>query len=181
VAAEGLGLGVVGGGLLLTGGTRAPPWAAWHARGEVAGARDAEDAAERLVEARGRFPEPIVVEAGAAAPAEREPGAGVAASARHATPQRIEIELPAASQEDGWVVVRTSFDRGWSAESEAGAPLRVVPSQVRFLAVEAPAGTRRIVLDYLPPHFAEAWGAALAGGLAVLLAALGSSLERPRV
>jgi hypothetical protein len=167
-------------GLRLYRAKRAPPFAAWHARSAVAGARDAEDAAARLAEARGAFPEPIVVEDGEARPAASAPAEGVAAGARHATPQRIEIELPAPTADDGWVVVRTSFDRGWSAVGDSGAPLRVVPSQVRFLAVEAPAGARRIVLRYLPPRFAEAWGAAAAGGLAVLVAALGSSLERAR-
>jgi uncharacterized membrane protein YfhO len=49
-------------------------------------------------------------------------------------------------------VVRESYDAGWVAVSESGRPLRLAPAQVRFLAVEAPAGTRRVELRYVPPH-----------------------------
>jgi uncharacterized membrane protein YfhO len=70
------------------------------------------------------------------------------------------------------LVVRTSFDRGWRAESANGGALRVVPAQLRFLGVEVPGGTRSVVLRYAPPHFAEACaasGTSLLLGLAVFL------------
>jgi uncharacterized membrane protein YfhO len=53
-------------------------------------------------------------------------------------------------------MLRVSHDPGWSATTASGAPLRIVPAQVRFLAVESPAGTERVVLRYAPLHFAAA-------------------------
>jgi uncharacterized membrane protein YfhO len=82
--------------------------------------------------------------------------------------------VPDASRDDdGWLVVRVSHDPGWTAISDSGKLLRVLPAQVRFLAVETPAGTRRITLRYAPPHFKAAWGIAAAGlvGLAAIAVA----------
>jgi uncharacterized membrane protein YfhO len=73
---------------------------------------------------------------------------------------RIEVALADPAPSDGWVVVRESNDPGWVAVSESGRPLRLAPAQVRFLAVEAPAGTRRVALRYVPPHWGVAWGLA---------------------
>jgi hypothetical protein len=153
----------------------AAPWAAWHPAAEVTRVGDREAALAHLLAARGRAPEPIAIEGGEAAAAAEVPRGGTPVAARQVTPQRIEVELPAvAAAEGGVVVVRTSFDPGWRAESETARALRVVPAQLRFLGVETPAGTRRVVLRYAPPRFAEALAAAGAS-LALVLAACGWS------
>jgi hypothetical protein len=177
-AADGLALLDERRGLRLYHLRDAAPWAAWHASAEVASAPGLDAALARLVAARGVRPEPIVVEDGAA----REPAAtvrpGERAAAMQRSPQRIDVELPAAAASgDGWLVVRTSFDRGWRAESRDGRALRVVPAQLRFLGVEVPAATEGVVLRYAPPHFAAAC-AASAGALLLAGAAFAWTRRR---
>jgi uncharacterized membrane protein YfhO len=66
------------------------------------------------------------------------------------------------------LVLRVSHDAGWSATNARGEPLRVAPAQLRFLAVEVPAGTEQVLLRYAPRQ----WRATLAiagAALALLL------------
>ncbi len=156
-----------------------PPWAGWYRAESVTLVPGLSEATQAVRAGLASAPEPIVLEdapPGRTARAAPEPG--LAAQARHATSDRIEIEVPPSARDRaGYVVVRTSYDRGWRAFSQEGAPLRVLPAQVRFLAVETPPGTARIVLDYLPPH-AGASLLALLAGLSALAAAAAFSARR---
>ena len=146
---------------------RASPCASWYGADDVAYRPDLPAAVARLHQTLDENPEEIVLEEQGlerSAPAPR--AAGLAAELRRPLLGRIEVEVPeAGASRAGWIVVRESYDPGWRARSESGRPLRVVPAQVRFLAVEVPAGTRSIALDYVPPHSETALviaGAALA-------------------
>ena len=147
---------------------RASPCASWYAEEDVAYRPDLAGAVARLRETLLERPEEIVLEEPGARRSATTPGSdGRPAELRRPLLGRIEVELPEpAPSRAGWLVVRESYDPGWHARSERGEPLRVVPAQVRFLAVEVPAGARRIVLDYTPPHATAGLalaGAALAG------------------
>jgi hypothetical protein len=139
-------------------------WAAWHSANEVAVVEELASSVAAVRADLDRTPEPIVVEAPDARPATAAPREGIPAEAHWTDPRRIEVSIPeAAADEDGWLVMRVTHDPGWTAVTENGEPLRVLPAQVRFLAVEMPAGTRRVLLRYAPPHFGEAWAVAAAG------------------
>jgi hypothetical protein len=150
----------------------ASPCATWHATGEVAHRPDLATAVVRLRDTLMQHPEPIVLEeAGEERDASAPLVAGVAAVLERPLLGRIEVVIPeAAVSRAGWIVVRESYDPGWRAASDRDEPLRVVPAQVRFLAVEVPAGTRRVVMEYTPTHART--GAALA---AVALAAVAAT------
>jgi uncharacterized membrane protein YfhO len=83
----------------------------------------------------------------------------------------------AARARDGWLVLRVSHDPGWRAADARGAPLRIAPAQVRFLAVEVPAGTERVRLRYTPPGWRAAWTVA---GIALAVLALTAVATRAR-
>ena len=160
---------------------RASPCAAWYPDGEVTEASDLPDSIARFRRSLDQQPERIFVErARAPSEATSEPSPGVPAEWRWQGPQQIEVEVPeAARARDGWLVLRVSYDEGWSAVSDRGAPLEVVPAQVRFLAVATQAGTERIVLRYWPPHL-SAWLALGAAGLLATAAVwYGSRPRRP--
>lgn len=106
---------------------------------------------------------------------------GVRASVQRSRASRIEIAVPdSVRAENGWIVVRESFDRGWRARAEDGRRLDVVPAQVKFMAVEVPKGTRSVVLVYRPATWPLALGLATAG-LAIVgaLAFLGRRRKLP--
>ena len=132
---------------------RASPCAAWHPRDAVTAVADIDTAVARLRSSLGASREEIVIESeGGAASAGAE--AGVAAELRWEGPNQLEIALPQASDvRDGWLVLRVSHDAGWSATNTRGEPLRVAPAQLRFLAVEVPAGTEHVSLRYAPRHW----------------------------
>jgi hypothetical protein len=141
---------------------RAVTCAAWHAREEVSHVPDLARAVVSLRDGLLREPEPIVVElAGREESAPHAARAGRSATIERPQMGRIEAGLPAPTASDGWIVIRESFDPGWRATSESGESLIVAPAQVRFLAVEVPAGTQRVTLRYVPPLWGTAW--ALAG------------------
>lgn len=146
---------------------RASPCAGWYAAGGVTRAGDLDGAIAALRDSLEAPVEEIVIEAGAPI------GRGTAAAALPAAlrwngANALDIEVPpAARARDGWLVVRVSHDPGWSARAESGAPLRIVPAQVRFLAVLVPAGTERVALCYVPPGWRTGWIAA-GGALATL-------------
>jgi hypothetical protein len=154
----------------------APPWAVWHTADEIRFVDGLESAARAVGAGLRDAIEPIVVEDAAqlAAPRTR-PGSGLAAVAvaRHVTTEQIEVEVPRTVRGNaGYVIIRSSYDRGWRAFSQSGAPLRVLPAQVRFLAVETPAGTERIVLRYRPPRAVAALAFAGCALLALAFAAI---------
>ena len=142
--------------------TQASPCAAWYADGAVTQLGDLDAAVAALRASLGAPAEAIVIEsAGAPRDAVTPLQAGIAVETQWPNPNRIEIEVPeAARSRDGWLVLRVSYDAGWSAASQRGAALRVVPAQVRFLAVEVPAGTERVTLRFAPSHFGATLGVA---------------------
>jgi hypothetical protein len=161
------------GGIRLYRLHRASPCWAWYPSTEVATAGDMPEAVARLRASLAHWPERIIVEQGAAAAGAAAPAApGLAADARWTSPQRLELDVPAAARvRDGWLVARVSWDEGWRAELPDGTPLEVAPAQVRFLAVATPAGTERVVLRYWTPHLAAWLSLAAAGFLTTAVAA----------
>lgn len=156
----------------------ASPCAAWYPVDAVNGAADLDEAVAALADSLSREPEEIVVEAGASQRSAR-PADPIATMLAWRGANAIEVEVPSAARTgDGWLVLRVSHDRGWSATSDAGEPLRVVPAQVRFLAVETPAGTERVRLRYRPIGWPGAWAAS---ALAMAAFALTAFLARRRV
>lgn len=152
---------------------RASPCAAWYAAGDVTAVTDIDAAVARLHASFDAAGEEIVIESIDAAPSRATPEPGVATELRWNGPNQIDVALPAATRtRDGWLVLRVSHDPGWTAQSQSGAPLRVVPAQVRFLAVEVPAGTERVVLRFAPPHLRATLAVAGAAAIALLLTQL---------
>ncbi len=149
--------------------TQASPCAAWYADDAVTKVRDLDAAVAALHASLSEPAEEIVIESAGAprdgvAPLQAE----IAVETQWPNPNRIELEIPNAARiRDGWLVLRVSLDPGWSAFSQHGAALRVVPAQVRFLAVEVPAGTARVTLRYAPEHFGATLG--IAGAALALL------------
>jgi hypothetical protein len=160
--------------------SRASPCWAWYPSAEVATARDIGDAVARFGASLSHGLERIIVERGAGAEPSAPPSAGVIAAARWTSPHSVEVEVPAAARtHDGWLVARVTWDKGWQAESSDGAPLEVVPAQLRFLAVATPAGTERVVLRYRTPHLAT-WLALSASGFVTTAVAAWWSRRVPR-
>ena len=155
---------------------RASPCAGWWARDAVTHVADLDGAAAALRTSLADADEEIFVEDAAVAPHARSAATPPAPAAMHwRGPNAIEIAVPEAARDrDGWLVLRVSHDPGWSAHAGDGAVLRVVPAQLRFLAVETPAGTEKVVLRYAPPGWRLAVcvsGAAMAALALGLLAA----------
>ncbi len=75
------------------------------------------------------------------------------------------LEIGVDVRQDAWLVVSQSALHGWRASGDHGALDKTVADGT-LLAVRVPAGTRRVVLRYLP-------GAFLAGGLISLVSLLG--------
>jgi len=148
----------------------AAPCAAWYADDEVETVADLSHAVARTRASLGERSEPILVErAGEPASSARAAAAGEVAPMRWQGPNRLEIAVPEAARgRDGWLVVRVSWDAGWSAFA-GDRPLELAPAQVRFLAVRTPAGTERVALRYWPPHL-SAWLAIAAASYAALIA-----------
>jgi hypothetical protein len=149
--------------------TQASPCAAWYADDAVTKVGDLDAAVAALHASLSEPAEEIVIESpGAPRDGVAPLQAGIAVETQWPNPNRIEVEIPnAARVRDGWLVLRVSLDPGWSAVSQHGAALRVVPAQVRFLAVEVPAGTERVTLRYAPEHFDATLG--IAGAALALL------------
>jgi len=142
--------------------TQASPCAAWYAEGAVTQVGD-RDAAVATLRASLDLPiETIVIESpGKSRVPQAPPELGLAAELQWPNPNRIDVEIPSAARgRDGWLVLRVSHDSGWSAVSQRGDALRVVPAQLRFLAVAVAAGTERVTLRYAPPHFGATLGVA---------------------
>jgi hypothetical protein len=152
--------------------TQASPCAAWYADDAVTHVGDLDAAVAALHASLGKPAETIVIESpGTSRVAPAQPDVGVAVQAQWPNPNRIDVEIPVAARDrDGWLVLRVSHDLGWSAVSQHRAALRVVPAQVRFLAVWVPTGTEHVTLRYAPVHFGATLG--IAG---VALALLGLS------
>jgi hypothetical protein len=110
--------------------------------------------------------------AGAAAPAPPPPGSAERAAIVAYTPDRVEIEVEAASA--GVVVLSDTLHPGWSARVDGRAAPLVHANRV-MRAVPVGPGTHRVVMRYLPTSFVA--GAGLSG-LAVL--ALGLAAWRGR-
>ena len=161
---------------------RASPCASWYADEEVGTRADLDGAVARLRETLRASPEEIVLELpGPERPAPETPAAGLPAMLHRPLLGRLEVEIPeSGASRPGWLVVRESYDPGWRARSERGEPLHVVPAQVRFLAVEVPAGVRRVVLDYEPPHVREGLAIAAVAAAAVAVSQLWARRSRER-
>jgi len=154
---------------------RASPCAGWLPAEGATRVRDLDAAVGALRASLAAPGEEIVLEDGDV-DARAAPIALVPAVMRWIRGDAIEVDVPdAARARDGWLVLRVSHDPGWRAAAASGAPLRVVPAQVRFLAVETPAGTGRVVLRYTPPGWRAAWTAA---ALALALLALTTAATR---
>jgi len=151
--------------------TKASPCAAWYEGDAVTQVSDLDAAVVALHGSLAQPAEAIVIEIpGASRVAPTPPEAGIAVEPQWANPNRIDVEIPTEARvRDGWLVLRVSHDPGWSAVSQRGVALRVMPAQVRFLAVEVPAGTERVTLRYAPVHFGGALG--IAGAALTLLGA----------
>lgn len=151
---DGLELVTRMGGAALYRNHAAVAWAAWHPREEVSTVASLEEAVVAVRLALDDAVEPIFVEAsGRREAAQSPPSPGLAASARYATPQRIDVEVPVAARDrDGILVVRVSHDPGWFARDGEGRALALHPAQVRFMAIETPKGVERVQLRYVPPR-----------------------------
>lgn len=138
-----------------------------------------EDALRIVPEALRAQPEVLVVESDSPAVGAITQDAGLAARLLKGTSQSLAFALPPdAAGRPGWLLVRTSYDTGWRAES-AGRPLAVRPAQVKFLAVEVSAGTTHVHLHYWPRGFTAAlWSALAAVLLTALLAVLAARTMR---
>lgn len=157
--------------------SHASPCAAWYAADAVSRVADLDEAVVALRDSLAAEDEAIFVEAEpiASAAARSEPAP---TALRWMGANAIEVAVPEAVRDrDGWLVLRISHDAGWSARSEHSAALRIVPAQVRFLAVEVPAGTARVSLAYAPKRWSVAWTGA---GAALGLLALSAVATRPR-
>jgi hypothetical protein len=75
-----------------------------------------------------------------------------------ASPSRIEIGVDV--RQDSWLVVSQSALRGWRASGDHGA-LDTAIADGTLLAVRVPAGSRKIVLRYLPGSFLVGAGCSL--------------------
>ncbi len=157
--------------------TEASPCAAWYANDAVTQVGDVDAAVVALRASLVAPAEEIVIEVPGASQLVAAPReSGIAVGAQWPNPNRIDLEIPAAARaRDGWLVLRVSHDAGWSAVSQTGAPLSVVPAQLRFLAVAAPAGTERVTLRYVPQHFIVTIGIA---AFALLLVTFGQVWAR---
>jgi hypothetical protein len=95
-------------------------------------------------------------------------GQGIVTSVK-ADADRLEIGVDV--RQDAWLVVSQSAIHGWRASGDRGAlgTLDMAVADGTLLAVHVPAGTRRVMLRYLP-------GAFLAGGLVSLVSLLGFAL-----
>jgi hypothetical protein len=131
----------------------APPLAEWRADGQVDLEPDMESALARLEESLLEAPERVVVEDWDLAASGSPPGRPLEAEIRFVTPRRIVALLPGeALRDDGYLIVRQSYDKGWRAMS-GKQRLDVLPAQVRFMAVRVPAGISRVELAYSPRSF----------------------------
>lgn len=79
------------------------------------------------------------------------------------------IRLGYRAAEGAFLVAAVTFDEGWQARLEDGAPLAVHPTAASQIGVELPAGEHRVLLEYREPR--------LAVGAAVTLAALAAGLS----
>ena len=92
------------------------------------------------------------------------------------SPGRVTFRSRAAG--DAVLVASLVNDGGWRArDAETGEPLRVGRANGPFLAIAAPAGDRRIRLDYTTPGFRAGSAVSILGVAAALLAA---AIGRPR-
>jgi len=156
---------------------RASPCAAWYAADAVSRVADLDEAVVALRDSLAADDEAIFVEAAPIATGAARPEPAPT-ELRWTGANALEVVVPEAARgRDGWLVLRVSHDAGWSARSETGAALRVAPAQVRFLAVETPAGTERVSLAYAPKHWGVAWAGA---GAALAVLALSAAATRPR-
>jgi hypothetical protein len=96
----------------------------------------------------------------------------------HITLRRIGLayELDASMQNDGWVVISTTFWKGWRAYVDGR---RVEPhfANHAFVGVFVKRGRHRVTLDYLPASFTTGRNISLAT-LAVLIALFFSRIAR---
>lgn len=134
----------------------ASEFASWLPATAVQGAADMQAALAHVTANNQRRPESVVIEG--IATATPSPSAPFPLKARRPDANRLEVALPATLPSvPGHVILRESFDRGWRAEDQLGNSLAIRPAQVRFMAVEAPAGTSMIRLRYRPPGWGAGW------------------------
>lgn len=150
--------------------TEAAPFALWVPSRAVAKVPGMEAAAGRLRAAIQTATEPIVVETDSGHDeASTAPVMARVGQLRYDSANSLALDLgPGLPAEDGYAVLRVSYDTGWRAEA-GGRPLRVVPAQLKFMAVEVPAGVRNVSLQFMPAGFVR--GCIVATIAAALLAA----------
>lgn len=165
---EATGVAIVGGRKLLRL-EAAPAWAQLVGRVRLAGTRKA--AGDRLVDPAFDPRHEVVLEtddALACVPELGERGRAWLDSTFEDDRFEVALEAPAP----GWLVVRESFARGWTARVD-GVERPIVAADIDFRAVHVDAGARRVAFEFEPPGLAAgAWVSALgASGLALALAA----------
>ncbi len=154
----------------------AAEFASWLPATSVAAAPGMDEAVAFLRDNLQRRPEPVVIEG--VPPATLSPSAAVGLRWRRPDANRLEVTLPATIPSvPGHAVIRESYDPGWRAHDQSGRELTVRPAQVRFMAVEVPAGTASINMRYRPPGWGAGW--ALFGAGLVASIAIGWRVGRP--
>jgi hypothetical protein len=111
----------------------------------------------------------------------RQPGT---ARIRNYQPNRIEVDLDGTA---GWLVLCEVWFPGWKATVD-GETVPVYRANHAFRAVPVPAGSRSVVLEFLPPSYVLGWrisrvavvGWLLAVGLALLFCSIRKRRGIPR-
>jgi hypothetical protein len=82
------------------------------------------------------------------------------------------LNLRAILPADGVLVVFNSFEKGWHARLDGGAPLRVLPVDAAFQGIRLPAGEHVVELRYRPPGLLAGIALGIAGLLGLIFAAV---------
>ncbi len=155
------------------------PRAEWYPEVSIDPASDAEEAVSKTRSNYSRARSSLVVETSAEVPDNSDSRTPRPADLRWLDFNTVAIDLPRDIEAPGWLYVRNSWDSGWTAEDQGGAPLEIRPARVKFMAVRVPPATQTVFMRFEPPGFRSGLWIALAGGL-VWTAGAGLLLVRRR-
>ncbi len=98
------------------------------------------------------------------------------------TNNTIVIRAPDSYGPSGWMLVRYSWDAGWTARDQGGTELQIYPAQVKYMAVRLTDESKLVTLKYEPPSFRRGLALSL-GGIGFWTAGLGAlaALRRRRL
>jgi hypothetical protein len=97
-------------------------------------------------------------------------GTSAAAGTAHIDGQSAtQIIVGTSSARRGWLVIRQSYAPGWTARVD-GRSVPLMRADVAFQAVEVPAGTHRVVLEYQPHSLSIGFVISLVSVLGTLVA-----------